>query len=252
MIRPCVAGHSSEPLSTTVLPQASGVAMARTARMTGAFQGAMPSTTPAGWRTAMARLPGTSEGMIWPLIWVVSDAASRNMLAARCTLKPAQMPEAPVSAAMAAAKASVLASSACDAFISIWRRSVGPSAAQAGKACCAASTARTASCGVAAGARVATDPSSGLRRSKVAPLPAWTAWPAMSMVCSIMTVSLVCGCGLGVGAAGRAGHRRSRRWRRQPAGRTKRMTDRARAPGFTLDLAVRGESHGARRVCTFP
>ena len=38
----------SLPLSTTVLPQASGVAIARTPRMTGAFHGAMPSTTPAG------------------------------------------------------------------------------------------------------------------------------------------------------------------------------------------------------------
>jgi len=47
-MRPCVAGQSSEPFSTTVLPQASGMATARTPRMIGAFQGAMPSTTPAG------------------------------------------------------------------------------------------------------------------------------------------------------------------------------------------------------------
>ena len=48
MMSPCVAGDTSEPLSTTVLPHASGSAIARTARMTGAFHGAMPSTTPAG------------------------------------------------------------------------------------------------------------------------------------------------------------------------------------------------------------
>ena len=46
----CVPGHISEALSTTVLPQASGMAMARTPRMTGAFHGAMPTTTPTGWR----------------------------------------------------------------------------------------------------------------------------------------------------------------------------------------------------------
>ena len=46
----CSAGHFSEAFSTTVLPQASGMAKARTARMIGAFQGAMPTSTPTGWR----------------------------------------------------------------------------------------------------------------------------------------------------------------------------------------------------------
>ena len=163
--------------------------MARVARMTGAFHGAMPSTTPAGWRTAMAMLPGTSEGITWPLICVVSAAASSSILADRCTLKPAQMPDAPVSAAMAAAKASALAARACEAFISIWRRCVGPTAAHAGNAAWAASTARTASAAVAAGARVATLPSSGFLRSNVAPLLACAVCPPMSMGCSIMEVS---------------------------------------------------------------
>ena len=35
-------GQLSEPLSTTVLPYASGVATARADRITGAFHGAMP------------------------------------------------------------------------------------------------------------------------------------------------------------------------------------------------------------------
>ena len=39
-----------------MLPQASGIAMARTPRMIGAFHGAMPSTTPTGWRIAIAML----------------------------------------------------------------------------------------------------------------------------------------------------------------------------------------------------
>src|SRR4030095_15033672 len=48
-INVCVAGHISEALSTTVLPQASGIAIARTPRITGAFHGAMPSTETTGW-----------------------------------------------------------------------------------------------------------------------------------------------------------------------------------------------------------
>ena len=48
----------SEAFSTTVLPQASGMATARMPRITGAFHGAMPRTTPAGWRIAMASVPG--------------------------------------------------------------------------------------------------------------------------------------------------------------------------------------------------
>jgi hypothetical protein len=83
----CVAGQTSEAFKTTVLPHASGMAMARTPRMIGAFQGAMPNTTPTGWRIAIARLPGTSEGTTSPPICVVIAAASRSMPAARCTLK---------------------------------------------------------------------------------------------------------------------------------------------------------------------
>ena len=62
-----------------MLPQASGTAMARTPRMIGAFHGAMPSRTPTGSRSAMASVPGLSEGMTSPLIWVVIAAASRTM-----------------------------------------------------------------------------------------------------------------------------------------------------------------------------
>src|SRR5713226_2777664 len=60
-IRQCTRGQSSEALSTTVLPQARGMAIAQTPKITGAFQGAMPSTTPAGWRIASARRPGLSD-----------------------------------------------------------------------------------------------------------------------------------------------------------------------------------------------
>jgi hypothetical protein len=61
MINPWVAGDSSAPLRITVFPQASGVAIARVARINGAFHGAMPSTTPAPWRMPSARFPGTLE-----------------------------------------------------------------------------------------------------------------------------------------------------------------------------------------------
>ena len=66
-----------------MLPQASGAAIARTPRMTGAFHGAMPSTTPAGWRIASDRTPGLSAGMTSPVICVVSAAASRSSVAAK-------------------------------------------------------------------------------------------------------------------------------------------------------------------------
>ena len=61
-IRRWVAGQASDERRITVLPQASGAAIARTPRMTGAFHGAMPSTTPTGWRIASDSTPGLSAG----------------------------------------------------------------------------------------------------------------------------------------------------------------------------------------------
>ena len=46
----------------TVLPQASGMATARVPRMTGAFHGAMPSTTPAAWRIPWRACPACRRG----------------------------------------------------------------------------------------------------------------------------------------------------------------------------------------------
>ncbi len=181
MISAWVRGQFSLPFRMTVLPQASGVAMARTPRITGAFHGAMPSTTPAGTRKPIARLPGTSEGITSPATWVVSDAASRIMPAASMTLKPAHMPVAPVSASTASTNCGVLASSASAAFSNNMRRSFGPVSLQLRKASAAASTAITASAGEQAGARVATVPSSGLRRSKVALRSAVTFRPLISI-----------------------------------------------------------------------
>lgn len=168
----CTPGQPSEAFSTTVLPQASGIASARVASITGAFQGAMPSTTPHGCRTAIDRLPGTSDGITAPSIWVVMAAASRSMLAASMTLKPYQFAIAPVSAAPVAMNSGVRSSIRSAAASSRLRRSVGDSAAQPGNARAAAATAASASSGVAAAARVATAPVAGLIRSKVPPFDA--------------------------------------------------------------------------------
>jgi hypothetical protein len=53
-------------LSTTVLPSASGAAIARAERMSAAFHGAIAPTTPTGRRSAIAKVPGMSEGSTWP------------------------------------------------------------------------------------------------------------------------------------------------------------------------------------------
>src|SRR5690606_35664818 len=102
------------------------------------------------------------------------------MLAASCTLNDAHIADAPVSLATASTNSFSLAISASPALMSSERRWVGPMAAQAGNALEAASTAATASSTVAAGAVVATFPSSGLQRSKVAPLLAAFFWPFIS------------------------------------------------------------------------
>ncbi len=44
------------------------MAIARVPRITGAFQGAIPTTTPAGARTPKAVIPGMSEGITSPTI----------------------------------------------------------------------------------------------------------------------------------------------------------------------------------------
>ena len=118
----------------TVLPQASGTAIARTPRMIGAFHGAMPSTTPTGSRSAMARQPGLSDGMTSPPICVVIAAASRTMLAASIRLNMAQPAVAPISAIMAATKSSLRASSAAAAFIKHRAPCVRPEGRPGGKA----------------------------------------------------------------------------------------------------------------------
>ncbi|MNH27488.1 hypothetical protein D3C79_876020 [compost metagenome] len=138
------------------------------ARITGAFHGAIPSTTPQGARTAMATLPGTSEGMTSPQICVVIAAASRSIPAARRTLKAYQLAMAPVSPA-ASRNSPLRACIRSAAASKRLRRSLGASADQAGNAACAAATAASASARLAAATCETTSPLNGLRRSKVFP-----------------------------------------------------------------------------------
>ena len=154
--------------------------MARVPRITGAFHGAMPSTTPAGWRSASARLPSTSEGITSPPTWVTRPAASRSMLAANIALKPYQVGVDAASATPMATNSGARRSITSAAFNSSLRRALGASAAQAGKAAAAAATAASASSNVAAAATVTTSPLSGFLRSKVAPLAAGRLTPPIS------------------------------------------------------------------------
>ncbi len=160
------------------------MAIERTPRMMGAFHGAIPNTTPTGWRIAIARLPGTSDGTTSPVICVVIAAASRNMPAARCTLKWPQPPVAPVSVVRMVANCAARASSRSAALASLARRSPGPIAAHLGKAAAAASAAARASSTEAAAARVATSPEIGFSRLNVAALAAGMSRPPISSLMS--------------------------------------------------------------------
>src|SRR5271166_6368519 len=74
----CVRGQTSDPLNTTVLPQASGIATERAPRITGAFQGAMLRTTPTGCLSAIA-FDRIADGITSPQIAVVIAAASLSI-----------------------------------------------------------------------------------------------------------------------------------------------------------------------------
>src|SRR2546428_736502 len=74
---PPATGVSADGLSTTVLPYASGSATARSERIRGAFQGAMPATTLAGWRAAMEKAPDRAAGRISPVTAVTWLPAPR-------------------------------------------------------------------------------------------------------------------------------------------------------------------------------
>ena len=145
------------------------MATARTPKITGAFQGAMPRHTPRGCRSPIANEPGLLAGITSPVICVVMEAASRIMPAARKTLKPAHGPVAPVSVIIKLVKSVVFESSISAAFSSTARLAEGPSCDHAGNAAAAASTALLASLTVEAAARVATSMVTGSVRSKVAP-----------------------------------------------------------------------------------
>ncbi|GAA3310813.1 hypothetical protein GCM10020295_78880 [Streptomyces cinereospinus] len=63
---PAVTGASSEGLTTTVLPAASGATTARHARTCAPFHGVKLATTPSGLRSAVAKVCGKSVRSISP------------------------------------------------------------------------------------------------------------------------------------------------------------------------------------------
>ena len=157
-IAACVRGHSSDAFSTTVLPSASGEAIARVPRITGAFHGAIPTTTPTGWRTARAFLPGTCDS-IWASCTSDANApAACSMPDASSTLNMPQPKVAPVSSVTIPAISAWRSISSSAARSSRARRSATGVAAHAGKASAAASTAARASSRVAAEALPADSP----------------------------------------------------------------------------------------------
>src|ERR1039458_1543569 len=58
---PADTGDSSDGLSTTVLPNATGLTTVRQASTCAPFHGEMPATTPSGLRNARANGPGGAE-----------------------------------------------------------------------------------------------------------------------------------------------------------------------------------------------
>ena len=133
--------------------------------MIGAFHGAMPRITPTGSRNVIATHPGLSDGIVSPLICVVSAAASRIIEAARPRLNNTQPLVAPISPIIASTKASAFDSRATAAFIRMARRAFGPMAAHAGKADAARSAIAAISSAFMALAVDATTPVIGLIRS---------------------------------------------------------------------------------------
>ncbi len=174
-----VPGQISDAFITTVLPQASAIATDRTPRITGAFHGAMPTQTPAGCRTDIAKQPGLSDGITSPRIMVVMEAASRSTVAAKVTLRADHGAVAPVSSIISLTNSSRLASSRSAAFNSSLRRSIGPFSDQAGNAAAAAAQAALTSSTEPASATVATLPVNGSLRSNVVLLRALTSAPSI-------------------------------------------------------------------------
>jgi hypothetical protein len=178
-----VRGHTSDDLSTTVFPNASGVATARVARMIGAFQGAIPTTTPAGWRIAMAVRPGTSEGITSPVTAVVWAAASPSIPAASAQLNMPQPKVPPVSCVTIGAISGARSCSSAAAFCSSSLRAVGGVRDHSGNAAAAASAAARASSRVAAAAPLAVSPVKGSVVSNDPPAPAPVQFPPIKSCC---------------------------------------------------------------------
>ncbi len=139
--RPAVTGASSDGLSTTVLPNATGLTTVLQARTCAPFQGEIPATTPSGLRSASANVPGMSERMTSPTGRYPQLAACRSSRVAVSTWKPANAPAQPVSVASSAVISSRRRSTMSAARRNMACLPAGGSSAQPGNAAAAASTA---------------------------------------------------------------------------------------------------------------
>jgi hypothetical protein len=118
----------------------------------------MPTTTPTGARTAIASLPGTSEGITSPTSAYDCAAASRSIPAASVTLNIPQPKVEPVSSVMMPASSRPRSDSSSAAPASSSRRRAGGVADHSGNAAAAAFTAARASSTLAATAEPTISP----------------------------------------------------------------------------------------------
>ncbi len=178
--RPPTHGDSSDGFSTTVLPKTSGAVIDRADRISAAFHGAIAPTTPTGRRMPIAVVPGTSDGITWPIGRYAAPAACRNRPGTKCSWNIANPKLAPDSRMRASAISSWRASSRSAAFRKTCCRWPGGVAAQPSKALAAASIARRASAVPEAGAVATTSRVYGSSTSNVRPSAASIHAPPMS------------------------------------------------------------------------
>ena len=157
-IAACTRGDCSEALRMTVLPSASAHTIARVPRITGAFQGAIPTHTPSGSRTLVDSSPGTCEATVSSSGSSASSPAARYIEAASETLNIPQPNVPPVSSVTTWAICSARDSRIPAAVSSSSRRASGGVAAHPGSASAAAVTAAPTSSRPAAACTVATSP----------------------------------------------------------------------------------------------
>ncbi len=100
-------GVSLEGLSTTVLPVTSAGIIFQHGMAIGKFQGVMIPATPSGWRTLIAHLSGSSDGVVSPNIRRPSPAIRKAMSIPSWTSPRASARTLPISRVIARASRSL-------------------------------------------------------------------------------------------------------------------------------------------------